>query len=761
MTHHLRRRLVATTILAALSAPVAAFAQSAATPAPTGGENQLAEIVVTAQHVTENLQKAAISVTAATGDTLIRRGIEDTASLSKLVPGLNITPNVGYTNFNIRGITSGGSTALSDPSIAVNYNQVFLAFPSSASGLYYDLERVELVNGPQGILYGRNSTAGAINVVAKRPTFGGLDGNIGVDYGNYNQINARGAVNIPINDKMAFRIAAQTVNHDGYYSDGTSDQHDNAGRISFLAKPTETLSIYVSGDYAISDDHSQGATFQKACGTSFCYVASPTTGVEDLGSFLAPYPAKSHNSYDHDKYWGISSVIDWRTSVGTLTVIPAYRAVNTRSFSTSTSFGEYREWDHPDQASLEARFASLQDRALKYQVGIYGLSTDVAGLGGSETAVAKTFSDNFYTERTYSYAPFAQLTYSFTDTFRIVGGARYTVDHKSTDSLKYVLTNTVGPDPSLPDVPPTGLNPTYHTVDTKTWTATTWKGGFEWDVAPSSFAYANVSTGFKSGGFYMGPPGYDSYNPETVTAYMGGIKNRFFDNRLQVNFEGFYYDYSNQQIAVTVAAPVPLPGGGFTTSNVATTQNIGHSEIRGAELDVDWLALKNTRLGMNLQWTDGSYSKLAYIQSSPAQVGAQCSSTPVGTATGPQYLVDCSGHSIIGVAKWAVNASAQQTFPLFNGAALVAEGDLRYQGPRATTTLYTPGSTADAATIVDATLSYRPTSAKWDATAFVNDIAGGNVVTGRAQDLGFAKNGIYYTTLRAPRTFGVRLNRYF
>ncbi len=230
---HWRRR--ATGILVAFIAPTAVIAQSS--------DVELEEVVVTAQHVEEDLQKAAISATVASGDELVERGITDTAGLERLVPGISIAANNAYTNYNIRGITSGGVNALSDTSIAVNYNQVSLATPSSASGLYFDLERVELVNGPQGTLYGRNATAGAINVVARKPVLGELNGSMGADVGSYDTFNGRMVVNVPLSERVAMRVAGQSVNHGGYYSDGGSkkkkkkkkkkNQHDRAVRISF------------------------------------------------------------------------------------------------------------------------------------------------------------------------------------------------------------------------------------------------------------------------------------------------------------------------------------------------------------------------------------------------------------------------------------------------------------------------------------------------------------------------------------------------
>ncbi len=223
------------------------------------------------------------------------------AGLERLVPGISIAPNNAYTNYNIRGITSGGVNALSDTAIAVNYNGVSLATPSSASGMYFDLERVELVNGPQGTLYGRNATAGAINVVAKRPVLNEFSTTVGADVGNYDIFNARAAVNIPLSENTAMRIAGQTVNHGGYYSDGNSNQHDKAARISFFTRATDNLSLYLTGDYASTDNNGLGVTFQQDLRSPFCFVADERTGLEDLMTYLPQArPASSTDSY----FWG-------------------------------------------------------------------------------------------------------------------------------------------------------------------------------------------------------------------------------------------------------------------------------------------------------------------------------------------------------------------------------------------------------------------------------------------------------------------------
>ena len=635
MSDFLRRRFAATNVCVALLSPAAAMAQSTGAPQTV----ELAEVVVTAQFVEENLQRAAISATIATGDTLIERGITDTVGLARLVPGLSIAPNNGYTNYNIRGITSGGTNSFSDTSVAVNYNGVSLAFPSSASGLYFDLERVELVNGPQGILYGRNATAGAINVVAKRPDLNESGGNVGLDLGNYSALNARFALNVPLTENSALRLAGQTANHDGYYSDGGSDQEDKAVRLSYLVEPSDALSIDLIADYAKSDGKGGGVSLQRPCGTSFCYIAGPRTGLEELMQYL---PTARPESYTDSYFWGVSGTLDWTTDLGTLTVIPAYRRVSAHTMANNASFGSLRQWDDPNQKSLEVRFASPQDRDFKYQAGVYGLIADMKGVGNSETSANRTWAASFYTMETTSYAPFAQLTYSLTDTFRIVGGARYTVDDKSTDSYRYTLRNTFGANPVLPNTPPPvgpDVQFLYHLVQKKNWTSTTYKAGVEWDVAPNSFAYFDVRSGFKAGGFFFGPPGANTFDQEDLTAYSFGSKNRFFDNKLQVNFEAFMYDYTGQQLAVNLL---------LNGSQVATTQNVGNSTIKGSELSVDWVAPTNTRLGFSARWAEGDYDSLVYVQSTGKATSgtastSRCVVTPLATS---QFRWDCSGLGI-------------------------------------------------------------------------------------------------------------------
>lgn len=752
MKGHLDRRVRATSVLLACTAPAAALAAQAAQPASATDSFELAEITVTAQHVQENLQRSAISAIVASGDTLIDRGITDNAGLAKLVPGITIAANNAYTNYNIRGITSGGVNALSDTAIAINYNQVSLATPSSASGLYFDLERVELVNGPQGTLYGRNATAGAINVVARRPVLGEFGGTIGADFGNYSALNVRGAFNVPLTDTMALRIAGQTVEHSGYYSDGASDQNDKAVRISFLAEPTENLSFYLTTDYAKTDSKGLGTTLQVPCGTSFCYVGNQWTGLGDLMSYL---PQQRPASYNDSYFWGVTANVEWTTPYGTLTVVPAYRRHSAHTVANNASFGSLLGHDDPYQQSIEMRFQSPLENRFKYLVGVYGLKLNVSGIGGSETAAARSWSANYYSSETESYAPFAQLTFGITDNFRLVAGGRYTTDKKSTSSLRYTLRNVGGlgvmPVPDHPPTPSADVIFNLALDESETWTKTTYKAGVEWDVTDTTFAYFDVRSGFKAGGFFFAPPGNNTYDPENLTAYSFGIKNRFFNNRLQANIEGFLYDYKDQQLSVNLL---------LNQQQVVTTQNVGNSKIKGVELVVDFLATPTTRIGADVRWSTGDYDSLVYVQSTPkATSGVASTSKCIVTPLGVQYQWDCSGLGFINLPEWAYNLDITQSFRLFNGGTLAATANYRYTGSRDTSLLFTDGSRASPNKFMDASIQYRPASGNWDLTAYYNDLITNRSVT-RAQATG-SSGIVYFATSGRPRTYGLRTNYRF
>lgn len=237
-------------------------------------QSQLQEIIVTAQRTTESVQKVPLAIAVTRPEELVRLNVVRAEDLSRIVPALVATASGGpNTSFFLRGVGNFTINSYSDPAIAFNYDGVYIGRPTSTQGFFYDLQRIEVLKGPQGTLYGRNATGGAINVLPNRPEIGVTSGTVQASYGNYNAIQAQGAINLPIGDTGAFRLAGSYNKHDGYLSDGTSDQDEFALRAQVLAELTPDLTTRIGADYS-----HQGAagTGSFEYGTNF--LISPAAG---------------------------------------------------------------------------------------------------------------------------------------------------------------------------------------------------------------------------------------------------------------------------------------------------------------------------------------------------------------------------------------------------------------------------------------------------------------------------------------------------
>ncbi|WP_404714126.1 TonB-dependent receptor [Sphingomonas sp. MMS24-J13] len=723
-----------------------AFAQSSpTTPAPEQG---LADIVVTAQRRTESAQKAALSIVAVSGDALRNAGVTNIDALARQTAGIEIQPSGGpYTTFTVRSVSNLSGNAFSDPSIAVNVNGVYLATPTTFRGLFYDLDRVELLKGPQGTLYGRNATGGAINLIPNRPTFR-LGGNAGIVLGNYSHFDANAAFNLPLSDAVAVRIAGQHAKHSGYMSLGTNDEDVNAVRGSVLFQPSTDLSILLSADWAHEGGKGPGATLRKACsalgrpGVS-CFVADPYTDVGDLPAYYtaAGIAVQSRDPYLDSDYYGVGLNADWTTHIGTVSLVGGYRKSDVRYNSTATSW-QIIENQHPTQKSLELRLASPSGQRLGYVFGAYYLDTAMHAHANGESATAHNYSDQRTNLTGWTGALFSQLNYGLTDTFRIVGGVRYTYEKKNSDSNRYRLVAN-GPDPVIPAAPPGA--PTNVIAGSRDWNKVNWKAGVEYDAGPRSLLYANVSTGFKAGGFYYGPPGFTTYEPEKVTSFVAGSKNRFFDNRLQLNLEGFYLKYSNQQVSF-----VKLVTGLATL----VTENAARSHAYGFDLDSQFLATPTTRLSFQAQYLHSKYDDFTYLTlGAPPAARTSCT---VSAGSPPNAAVDCSGQTTLRSPTWTLVGSVEQGIPLPNGGRLVGEANVRYEGHYQTDLSYLPEGVANASARVNLSFGYEAPGNAFSLKAYVDNVTDATTITATTMSTSYAVNQAFGARLLPPRTFGVR-----
>jgi iron complex outermembrane receptor protein len=758
--------LAGTAILVAHAS--AALAQDApAAPAATEEADGLQDIVITAQRRSESLQRAAVAVTAVTGDDLAQSGITETANLGKLVPSLVVQPTGGTTSFFLRGVGTNSQNSFSENAVAFNFNGVYVGRPTAPAGVFYDLERVEVVKGPQGTLYGRNATGGAINVLPKKPILGKFGGEALFEYGNYDSKKGFLALNVPIGDKVALRVAGQIVDRDGYISDGYDDDKGEAVRASLLIEPSDRWSMTLVADYynqhgkgsgavllpearytvpaledrvSVSDPRAHAAIRQLAstifappfCGGAGNFVNSGCVALAGTDGFL------------DNQFYGVSATVVGDLGFGTLTVIPAWRRsdVNFRTYLPGFA-GDIT--DLAEQTSVEVRLASNDDGRLRYVIGgfYFGENQETLNFFRQGNISTTRFTPRLNTE---SVAAFGQLTFDLTDSLRLVAGGRFTREDKKQ------LTSTAAGGLPGPVQPP--LSAPF--TGSLSFEKFTWKAGVEFDAGPASLIYANVATGFKSGGFFVAQPPNNTFAPESLTAYTFGAKNRFFDNKLQLNFEAFYWDYKDQQI--TYVGGVPTGNGLFAQGSI--TVNAGKSHIYGAEFEARFAPSRNDLFNLNVQYLKGKYDSLLTANFSPTGAPVTTGCTTLGSrAANPGvnnarfYDIDCSGKPTVNSPEWAINVGYERTFELSNDLDFVAGARANIESSRFMNANYRPEEKQDGFVMADAFVTLR-SGQGWSVTGFVNNITDEEVLAraGTRPILDFPVG-----TLRPPRTYGVRV----
>lgn len=784
--------LISSAIVSTL--PLTALAQTAAA-APADEVVGLEEVVVTAQRREESSQRAAVAIDVVSGNELVEAGVTQVGRLNDLVPALSVQPTSTGNLVFIRGVGNFTVTPNSDPASAFNYDGVYVGRATGTSGVFYDLERVEVLKGPQGTLYGRNATGGAINVIPVQPRFGERTGSFIASYGNHDALTGEAAVNLPIGEDVAVRLSGSRVTHDGYLRDGTTDQDDWSLRGQVKARLGEDVTVRLAADYAniggvgTSVSYYGHYLFNPVAGR-YAFVRAPTDAAEGVftpaaqtyrqtipagpaGRRLTPLDFRPFQDSD---FYGVNAELNWDLGFGTLTVVPAWRKAEEDYLSSAGAFA-YRQRQTSEQTSLEARLNGARIGMFDYVVGAFFYDEDISLDTSLSLAAAANFLDNTYSTR--SIAPFGRLTAHVSDKLRLVGGLRYTEDKKTfsgtTIGNTIVCAVRVAGVPTCPTVPlfpfvdgiqnspiplpaangaprpilvggvPTGaIVVRSDRLDSNRLTSdrVTWRAAVEFDAGPASLIYASVESGYRSGGFSPAT-GFDTFEPETLTAYTIGAKNRFLDNRLQVNVEGFWWDYKNQQIS---AVRNDLDG---RTANI--TQNVGSARIRGVEVEGRFLVTPNTLISTDVQYLDTKNKDFVYQQANtgtPPLVGCGYS---LNAATNI-YNVDCTGLSTYNSPRWTVNLGIQQTIPV-GDFQVVLRADTQYKTKRYAGFAYLQEQLLPSVWRSNAQVTFGPQDEQWSVSAFVRNIENNRTVA-------FSSTTPLANALVAgtapPRTYGLR-----
>lgn len=530
--------LLASPALAQNQPPAAGHDQPpAASPDSKGGSKGLGEIIVTAARQSQNLQKVSQSVSVVPGGKISQQGLGNIAQILDDIPSLQTTAQPQGYSINIRG---QGGDGLPEGAVALEFDGVYSVNVLSTTIGFFDIDRVEVLPGPQSTRYGPSSDGGVVNIISKDPVMGSWDGNASATIGNYGLVRTELAQNIPITDKLALRVAGTTINRGSYFTPATSNNIGQAGRIKLLYKPNDDLTIglkyeinHVGGTgigYGISGGppvmFSQvtaylGDSINRNGKDPWHQGDTTTNGIADSDSHanLIQHSLGGNISYRINSAIAVDEIASWGKIVGTVN-------------ECSDSFGPGQVnsphscyLSHPDgpyrQFSNETRLHNTAGSKVKWNLGYYHYAYTYASYGPHDTTYGTQGFNNLVTD-----AFFGEVTYPVSDTFRLIAGARESLNSRKVN-FGY---NNGDPTPNF----------------TKKFRHFDYRAGLEYDAAPASMVYATVSSGYRPGGLgsYTGTPGNyvaQSYSNEVTTSFELGSKNRFLDNRLQVNADIFYY----------------------------------------------------------------------------------------------------------------------------------------------------------------------------------------------------------------------------
>jgi iron complex outermembrane recepter protein len=620
----MKKFLLTSVAMVALIGIAPAFAQDAPQEAADEAASS-GDIVVTATRSETLLSKTPIAMTAISGEGLRDAGITDSRALADLVPNLQISENGDAARVSIRGVTSTDNTEKGDPSAAFLLDGVYIARPIEVLNSFFDLERIEVLRGPQGTLFGRNTTAGVINVIAARPKAGVFQASVDGSYGSLGTVNATGMINVPVGDTLAIRAA---VNYDRQDSPiiqtggpiiESLDPYRNtlSGRLSFGGELGERLKFVVRGDYT----QAKGGVYNLLPLNNFfpdALTPNPTVNPR-----YTPNSARLQRTLNiplqfedskNNRFWGVAGEFSYDLGGVDLTYLGAYRETHRdddRDFfvlgflhTDTFFFGDFKQNSH----ELRASFGG--DGPFKGQVGAYYFdeeSTIEANIGLPFSSFVVPGASGFGfpqgPTKSTSKAAFGQFTFDVTDDLHLTGGIRHTKDSKSRVGATIVDFPTLAT--SFCGALRCVLN---ENIAARKYSKTTWKVGFDYDAPGLGLIYANVSTGYKAGGFNDGCETGGGvgcslaatdlyYNPETLTAYEGGFKLKFADNAVRLNGSIFHYDYKGLQLSQICCSPPQT-----------LTKNAAAAKVDGIELEAVLQPSDNDKVDLSFSWLDARYS---------------------------------------------------------------------------------------------------------------------------------------------------------
>jgi iron complex outermembrane recepter protein len=610
----------------AAKTPPAPQAQ-AASEASGGNAAETEKVTVTARRSRENVQDVPGSVSAFSEKSLDRLGATDSTGVQGAVPNMNIVQGRGSsnaTNIYIRGVGQPDALQTFDPAVGVYVDDVYLSRIRGTQFELMDIERLEVLRGPQGTLYGKNTIGGALKVITRRPTqdFGAV---ASLTAGSYNELTGNAVISGGLGDDLAGSVAVLRTTRDGYVTNPVTGAEYNdrdafAGRVKLAWDAADDLTVDVSLDYAKENN---SLVLGQATNTISTILGAPLVVIPPVApdfTFNAQPTPGLPNSTDLT-HWGGSVNVTWDlTDKLSIKSISAYRKLQNEDFididATPVEVGDVLVAVDQHQISQEF-LATYDDGPWKLVGGLFALKESV---GSHQEAYGDDFITGFLTATTFlrtvdddldmtSLAAFANATYAITPDLNLSAGVRYTQEEKD----YFRTTSTFATGGALAGL----LNGTFAFRASKSWSDVSPMISLDYQATENAMLYARYSTGFKSGGFNgrANNPGEEQpYDPETLQSFEIGAKTDWAGGKLRANVSAFYNDYTDFQARVSrlVTSPTqPVPAFDFAVLNA------GGLEIYGAELEVLAFPMPELRLDAQIGYLHAEYSEFFEIRNIP------------------------------------------------------------------------------------------------------------------------------------------------
>ncbi len=653
----------------------------------------LDEIIVTAQKRSQSLQDVSVAVTVLSEDFMKDNVITAPQDLFQRMPNVALQQNssAGQLQLSIRGISFATFSPIGVQPVMIFQDEVVLNSPQAAGLFIFDMERVEVLRGPQNTLYGRNTTGGAVNFISKKPVVGEeASGSADITYGRFNQIDANTAVSFPLGDKAAFRIALQSLHNDGFWENILTDERmgqrdQTVARAQIVIEPSDSFNVLLNVHggtskggqrpikaHGLLDDP---VTFAPCTSpldldnfNTQCLTFDGNTGVADNDKVISELT----NSRDDITAFGGSANLKWNTGGLEVTSITAYEQ-NTYdhwedSDGLAAPFVNFRQKSDTQQWSQELRLASPADGDLRWIVGAYGF-WETANFQTSIPIFGAFTNSNSVTQNNNMYSIFGQVDYDVSERVTVNGGLRFITENKNglgqaqfTGDLSALDVNG-NPDDFLFENLTADPGTFVETPFDRSWDM--WGGqiGIDFQVSDDVLSYAKISRGVKAGAYSDAPEAllfnvFDQpANPEVVYAYEAGLKATLANNKLRTNLAFFYNDYEDQQLQITIA------DGAFLFSTVI---NAAKSRTYGAELEGQYAPMEDLSFDF----------AVGYLETEVLEA-----STVLAAVTGGRISIE-AGRPLTNAPKWTIQGGVDKTFRVSDASDLIVHVDARFTDER-------------------------------------------------------------------------------